>query len=56
ILDGHKDIPHDLIVPYLAFDQDNFEAALATIPKGGVASHEYTLEEAKAAIEANTKK
>ena len=56
ILDGHKDIPHDLIVPYLAFDQDNFEAALATIPKGGVASHEYTLEEAKAAIEANMKK
>jgi ABC-type sugar transport system substrate-binding protein len=56
ILDGHKDIPNGLLVPYLAFDQDNFEAALATIPKGGVASHEYTLEEAKAAIAANMKK
>ncbi len=56
ILDGHKDIPHDLIVPYLAFDQDNFGAALATIPKGGVASHEYSLDEAKKAIDANLKK
>ena len=56
ILDGRKDIPHDLLVPYLAFDQNDFEAALATIPKGGVASHEYTLEEAKAAIAANMKK
>jgi ribose transport system substrate-binding protein len=56
ILDGHKDIPHDLLVPYLAFDQDNFEAALTTIPKGGVASHEYTLDEAKKAIDVNLKK
>ena len=31
-------------------------AALAEIPKGGVASHEYTLDEAKKAIEANLKK
>lgn len=56
ILDGHKDIPHDLRVPYLAFDQDNFEAALTTIPKGGVASHEYTLDESKKAIDSNLKK
>jgi ribose transport system substrate-binding protein len=56
ILDGHKDIPHDLLVPYLAFDQNNFEAALTTIPKGGVASHEYTQDEAKAAIASNLKK
>ena len=56
ILDGRKDIPHDLVVPYLAFDQDNFEAALANIPAGGVASHEYTVEEAKKAIESNTNK
>ena len=42
VLDGRKDIPHDLLVPYLAFTQDDFEAALPTIPKGGVASHEYT--------------
>ena len=34
ILDGHKDIPHDLLVPYLAFTQDDFEAALPTIPVG----------------------
>ena len=32
------------------------EAALAEIPKGGVASHEYTLDEAKKAIDANLKK
>ncbi len=56
ILDGRKDIPHDLLVPYLAFTQDDFEAALPKIPKGGVASHEYTQEDAiKAAIEANMK-
>jgi hypothetical protein len=42
ILDGRKDIPHDLLVPYLAFTQDDFEAALPNIPVGGVASHEYT--------------
>lgn len=53
VLDGRTDIPHDLMVPYLAFDQNNFEEALKTIPEGGVASHEYTLEEAKAAIADN---
>jgi ribose transport system substrate-binding protein len=50
------DIPHDLLVPYLAFTQDDFEAALPSIPVGGVASHEYTQEEAKEAIKANVKK
>jgi ribose transport system substrate-binding protein len=55
VLDGRKDIPHDLLVPYLAFTQDNFEEELPKIPKGGVASHEYTLDEAKAAIQANVK-
>lgn len=55
VLDGNKKIPHDLIVPYLAFTQDNFEAALKTIPKGGVASREYTLRDALAAIKANTR-
>jgi ribose transport system substrate-binding protein len=55
VLDGRKDIPHDLLVPYLAFTQDNFEAELPNIPVGGVASHEYTLDEAKAAIQANMK-
>src|SRR5271157_4803302 len=38
ILDGRKDIPHDLLVPYLAFTQDDFEEELPNIPKGGVAS------------------
>ncbi len=28
VLDGRKDIPHDLLVPYLAFTQDDFEAEL----------------------------
>ena len=56
ILDGRKDIPHDLLVPYLAFTQDDFEAVLPTIEKGGVASTEYTLDDAKKAIDANMKK
>ena len=56
ILDGRKDVPHDMLVPYLAFTQDTFEAELPNIPQGGVASHEYTLDEAKAAIDANVKK
>ena len=55
ILDGKKDIPHDLTVPYLAFNQGNFEEALKTIPKGSVASHEYTKDDAVQAIKANMK-
>src|SRR5260370_22048035 len=56
ILDGRKDIPHDLLVPYLAFTQDDFKAALPNILVGGVASHQYTQDDAKKAIEANIKK
>ena len=56
VLDGRKDIPHDLLVPYLEFTQDTFEAALPKIPVGGVASAEYTLDDAKKAIDANIKK
>jgi ribose transport system substrate-binding protein len=56
VLDGRKDLPHDLLVPYLAFTQDNFEKALESIPKGSVASAEYTLDDAKKAIDANVKK
>jgi ribose transport system substrate-binding protein len=56
ILDGDKNVPHDLLVPYLAFTQADFEAALPTIEKGGVASHEYTQADAKTAIAANVKK
>src|ERR1700730_13366248 len=41
VLDGKK-IPHDLLVPYLAFTQDDFEKELPNIAKGGVASHEYS--------------
>jgi ribose transport system substrate-binding protein len=55
VLDGRTDIPRDLLVPYLAFTQDDFEAALPKIPRGGVASHEYTQEDAIAAIKANIK-
>jgi ribose transport system substrate-binding protein len=55
ILDGNKDVPHDLLVPYLAFTQADFEAALPTIEKGSVASHEYTQADAVAAIKANMK-
>jgi len=56
ILDGNKNVPHDLLVPYLAFTQADFEAVLPTIEKGGVASHEYTQADAKKAIAANLKK
>ena len=55
ILDGNKSVPHDLLVPYLAFTQADFEAALPTIDKGGVATHEYTQADAIATIKANTK-
>jgi ribose transport system substrate-binding protein len=56
ILDGRKDIPHDLLVPYLQFTQDDFEKALPNIAVGGVASAEYTQADAKKAIDANMKK
>jgi len=55
VLDGRKDIPHDLLVPYLAFTQDDFEAELPKIPVGGVASHEYTQAESIKIIKANEK-
>jgi ribose transport system substrate-binding protein len=55
VLDGNTKIPHDLVVPYLAFTQDNFETELPNIQKGGVASHEYTQADAIAAIKANMK-
>lgn len=56
VLDGRTDVPHDLLVPYLAFTQDDFEAALPNIEVGSVASAEYTQEDAVKAIEANIKK
>ena len=53
VLDGRTDIPHDLLVPYLAFTQADFETVLPTIETGSVASHEYSMEESLAAIKAN---
>ena len=55
ILNGNKNVPHDLVVPYLSFTQDNFEAALPSIPKGGVANREYSLPDTQAVIKAATK-
>jgi len=49
ILDGKK-VPKDITIPYLAFTQDNFEATLKAITKGGVASKDYTQAEAIAVI------
>ena len=54
-LDARCSIPHDLLVPYLAFTQDNFEAELPNIATGGVASHEDTLVESQASIKAKMK-
>ena len=56
VLDGRTDSPHDMLVPYLAFTQDDFEAALPKIEVGSVASAEYTQQDAIKAIEANIKK
>jgi ribose transport system substrate-binding protein len=50
ILDG-KDVPKDLIVPFLRIDQDTLEANLETTPAGGVANVEYTQEDAIKVIE-----
>jgi ribose transport system substrate-binding protein len=55
VLDGRKDIPHDLLVPYLAFTQDDFEQHLPEVPVGGVASKEYSQDDAIVAIKANIK-
>ena len=49
ILDG-KEVPKDMIVPFLRIDQDNLEANLANTETGGVANVEYTLEDAQKVI------
>ncbi|MFC7397730.1 ABC transporter substrate-binding protein [Chelatococcus sp. GCM10030263] len=54
ILDG-KQVPHDLVVPYLEISQDGLDEALKTTPVGGVANKEYSQEEAVQAIAANAK-
>jgi ribose transport system substrate-binding protein len=50
ILDG-KEVPKDLVVPFLRIDQDKLEENLANTQAGGVANVEYTLEDAVAVIE-----
>jgi ribose transport system substrate-binding protein len=50
ILDG-KEVPKDMIVPFLRIDQDNLEANLANTEAGGVANVEYTLEDAQKVID-----
>ena len=46
ILDG-KEVPKDLMVPFLRIDQDKLEANLETTEEGGVANVEYSLEDAQ---------
>jgi ribose transport system substrate-binding protein len=50
ILDG-RDVPKELVVPFLQIDQDNLEENLANTQEGGVANVEYSLEDAIAVIE-----
>ena len=47
-----EEVPKDLTVPFLRIDQDNLEENLASTEEGGVANVEYSLEDAKAVIEA----
>jgi ribose transport system substrate-binding protein len=56
ILDGNKDIPHDLVVPDLEIDQAHLAEAVANTPVGSVANKEYSLDDARSAIAANVKK
>lgn len=50
ILDG-REVPKDLVVPFLVVTQDSLAEDLANTPVGGVANVEYTQEDAIAAIE-----
>jgi ribose transport system substrate-binding protein len=56
VLNGRKDIPHDLVDPYLQFTQDTVEAALPSVPVGGVATKSYSLEETQKILSDNMKK
>ncbi len=51
ILDG-RDVPKDLVVPFLQIDQGGLEADLAATQVGGVANVEYSLEDAITVVEA----
>lgn len=50
ILDG-KEVPKDLVVPFLSISQDTLEASLETTPEGGVANVEYSQADAIAVID-----
>jgi ribose transport system substrate-binding protein len=50
ILDG-REVPKELIVPFLTITQDSLETDLANTPVGGVANVEYKLEDAVKVIE-----
>jgi ribose transport system substrate-binding protein len=50
ILDG-REVPQDLIVPFLTITQESLETDLANTPEGGVANVEYSLEDAIGVIE-----
>jgi ribose transport system substrate-binding protein len=50
ILDG-KEVPKDLVVPFLSISQESLEADLASTAPGGVANVEYTMEDAIAVID-----
>lgn len=49
VLDG-KDVPKELVVPFLQIDQENLEENLANTQEGGVANVEYSLEDAQAVV------
>jgi ribose transport system substrate-binding protein len=49
ILDG-KEVPKDMIVPFLRIDQATLEESLKNTEQGGVANVEYTLEDAQKVI------
>ena len=50
ILDG-KEVPKDLVVPFLSISQETLEASLGTTPAGGVANVEYSMEDSIAVID-----
>ena len=55
VLEGRKEVPHDIVIPMAEFNNDTFEAALGLIPKGGVADRLYTRGDAEEAMKANMK-
>lgn len=54
VLAGAEDVPNEIVVPYLRWDQDDFEDALAAMEPGDVGTKTYTLEEMQQAIADNS--